>query len=57
MPLKLDVDKVLHGKSERVKCVDIHSKEPWILRSASRVILWIISAMQMKHLIDLSVAL
>ena len=26
MPLKLDVDKVLHGKSERVKCVDIHPK-------------------------------
>ena len=26
MPLKLDVERILHGKSERVKCVDVHPK-------------------------------
>jgi len=42
MPLKLDVDKVLHGKSERVKCVDIHSKEPWILSAlySGNIFIW-----------------
>eukprot|EP00484_Ammonia_sp_Unknown_P017182 CAMPEP_0197027770 /NCGR_PEP_ID=MMETSP1384-20130603/7644_1 /TAXON_ID=29189 /ORGANISM="Ammonia sp." /LENGTH=938 /DNA_ID=CAMNT_0042456673 /DNA_START=31 /DNA_END=2847 /DNA_ORIENTATION=+ len=42
MPLKLDVEKVLHGKSERVKCVDIHPSEPWILSAlySGNIFIW-----------------
>eukprot|EP01083_Nonionella_stella_P074337 201597_1 len=42
MPLKLDVEKILHGKSERVKCVDIHPKEPWILSAlySGNIFIW-----------------
>jgi len=42
MPLKLDVSKILHGKSERVKCVDIHPTEPWILAAlySGNVLIW-----------------
>jgi coatomer subunit beta' len=31
MGLKLDVKKILSSRSERVKCVDFHPTEPWIL--------------------------
>lgn len=31
MPLRLDIEKKLHQRSERVKCVDIHPTEPWVL--------------------------
>lgn len=33
MPLKLDVKKKLVARSERVKCLDIHPTENWILTS------------------------
>lgn len=33
MPLKLDIKKKLVARSERVKCVDIHPTENWILVS------------------------
>lgn len=33
MPLRLDIEKKLSQRSERVKCVDIHPKEPWVLAS------------------------
>mmetsp|Transcript_1616 Transcript_1616/g.4851 ORF Transcript_1616/g.4851 Transcript_1616/m.4851 type:complete len:916 (+) Transcript_1616:266-3013(+) len=31
MPLRLEVKKELIARSERVKCVDIHPTEPWVL--------------------------
>eukprot|EP00184_Porphyridium_aerugineum_P001108 CAMPEP_0184707886 /NCGR_PEP_ID=MMETSP0313-20130426/37495_1 /TAXON_ID=2792 /ORGANISM="Porphyridium aerugineum, Strain SAG 1380-2" /LENGTH=1038 /DNA_ID=CAMNT_0027169467 /DNA_START=154 /DNA_END=3270 /DNA_ORIENTATION=- len=31
MPLKIDVKKKLNARSERVKCVDLHPTEPWVL--------------------------
>lgn len=30
-PLRLDVKRKLSVRSDRVKCVDIHPNEPWIL--------------------------
>lgn len=33
MPLRLDIKKKLSARSERVKCVDIHPTEPWVLAS------------------------
>lgn len=33
MPLRLDIEKKLHARSERVKCVDVHPSEPWALVS------------------------
>lgn len=32
-PLRLDVNKKLSARSDRVKCVDVHPTEPWILSS------------------------
>ncbi|GJD12566.1 Coatomer subunit beta'-1 [Galdieria sulphuraria] len=31
MPSKLEVSKTFEARSERVKCVDLHPNEPWIL--------------------------
>ena len=31
MPLRLEIKKALSHRSERVKCVDIHPTEPWLL--------------------------
>jgi len=31
MPLRLDVKRKLSARSDRVKCVDIHPSEPWLL--------------------------
>jgi len=33
MPLKIDVKKKLNARSDRVKCVDLHPTEPWVLAS------------------------
>ncbi|XP_054716968.1 LOW QUALITY PROTEIN: coatomer subunit beta'-like [Uloborus diversus] len=33
MPLKLDVRRKLLARSDRVKCVDLHPSEPWMLAS------------------------
>ena len=42
MPLKLDVQRLLIGKSDRVKCVDVHPQEPWILSAlySGHVFIW-----------------
>lgn len=42
MPLKLDIQKVLTGKSDRVKSVDFHTKEPWVLSAlyTGNVFIW-----------------
>ncbi|OMJ89059.1 hypothetical protein SteCoe_8885 [Stentor coeruleus] len=31
MPLKLDIKKKLCSRSERVKCVEIHTQQPWVV--------------------------
>ena len=31
MPLRLDVKKIMSATSERVKCLDVHPQEPWIV--------------------------
>jgi len=31
MPLRLDIKKKLSARSDRVKCVDMHPEEPWVL--------------------------
>lgn len=33
MPLRLDVKRRLLARSDRVKCVDLHPSEPWMLVS------------------------
>ncbi|PAA65657.1 hypothetical protein BOX15_Mlig008776g2, partial [Macrostomum lignano] len=33
MPLKLDIKRKLSARSDRVKCVDLHPSEPWMLAS------------------------
>ncbi|XP_065060961.1 coatomer subunit beta'-like isoform X2 [Rhopilema esculentum] len=33
MPLRLDVKRRLSARSDRVKCVDLHPNEPWLLAS------------------------
>ncbi|XP_014607016.1 PREDICTED: coatomer subunit beta' isoform X1 [Polistes canadensis] len=33
MPLRLDIKRKLTARSDRVKCVDLHPKEPWMLCS------------------------
>eukprot|EP00794_Sanderia_malayensis_P015194 gene15194-16762_t len=33
MPLRLDVKRKLSARSDRVKCVDVHPSEPWLLAS------------------------
>lgn len=33
MPLRLDVKRKLSARSDRVKCVDVHPTEPWLLAS------------------------
>ncbi|XP_027053497.1 coatomer subunit beta'-like isoform X1 [Pocillopora damicornis] len=33
MPLRLDVKRKLSARSDRVKCVDVHPTEPWMLAS------------------------
>uniref|UniRef100_A0A6A7G7K8 Coatomer subunit beta' n=2 Tax=Hirondellea gigas TaxID=1518452 RepID=A0A6A7G7K8_9CRUS len=42
MPLRLDVKRQMQARSERVKCVDVHPKEPWILTAlySGHVCLW-----------------
>jgi hypothetical protein len=33
MPLRMDVKRKLLARSDRVKCMDLHPKEPWMLVS------------------------
>ncbi|TRY66208.1 hypothetical protein TCAL_15065, partial [Tigriopus californicus] len=33
MPLRLDIKRRLTARSDRVKCVDLHPSEPWMLAS------------------------
>ncbi|CAJ1946276.1 unnamed protein product [Cylindrotheca closterium] len=42
MPLRLDIKKKLSAQSERVKSVDIHPSEPWVLAAlySGNVMIW-----------------
>jgi coatomer subunit beta' len=42
MPLRLEIKKTLSARSERVKCVDFHPSEPWILSAlySGHVFIW-----------------
>jgi coatomer subunit beta' len=42
MPLRLEIKKELSARSERVKCVDFHPSEPWILAAlySGQVFIW-----------------
>eukprot|EP00392_Amoebophrya_sp_AT5.2_P001330 g1332.t1 len=42
MPLRLDIKKRLSAHSDRVKCVDFHPSEPWVLASlySGNVYIW-----------------
>jgi len=42
MPLRLDIKKKLSASSERVKSVDLHSTEPWVLAAlySGNVMIW-----------------
>ena len=42
MPLKLDIKKVLSARSDRVKSVDFHPTEPWVLAGlySGTVMIW-----------------
>ena len=42
MPLRLEVRKKLSSRSDRVKAVDIHPQEPWVLAALynSHVFIW-----------------
>jgi len=42
MPLRLDIQKKLSARSDRVKCVDVHPTEPWTLSAlySGNIFLW-----------------
>lgn len=42
MPLRLEIKKKLQARSDRVKCVDVHPTEPWVLSALynGNVFLW-----------------
>ena len=42
MPLRLSIKKKLQNRSERVKCVEIHPTEPWVLSAlySGNVFIW-----------------
>eukprot|EP01083_Nonionella_stella_P056987 149794_1 len=42
MPLRLEIKKKLQARSERVKCVEFHPQEPWVLAAlySGHVFLW-----------------
>ena len=42
MPLRLEIKKILSSRSDRVKCVDLHPIEPWVLSAlySGSVFLW-----------------
>lgn len=42
MPLRLDIKKKLSARSDRVKCVDFHPTEPWVLSAlySGNIFLW-----------------
>ncbi|XXQ38571.1 Coatomer WD associated region domain-containing protein [Plasmodiophora brassicae] len=42
MPLRLEIKRELSARSERVKCVDIHPAEPWVLAAlfSGNVVIW-----------------
>lgn len=42
MPLRLEIKKKLSARSDRVKCVDLHPTEPWVLSAlySGNVYLW-----------------
>lgn len=41
-PLRLEIKKLLSSRSDRVKCVDIHPTEPWVLSALynGHVFIW-----------------
>ena len=41
-PLRLEIKKKLSSRSDRVKCVDIHPTEPWVLSALynGHVFIW-----------------
>ncbi|KAA8535000.1 hypothetical protein F0562_030003 [Nyssa sinensis] len=43
MPLRLEIKRKFVQRSERVKCVDLHPTEPWILASLYSGTLWILN--------------
>ena len=42
MPLRLSIKKKLQNRSERVKCVEIHPSEPWVLSAlySGNIFIW-----------------
>eukprot|EP00620_Florenciella_sp_RCC1587_P015150 CAMPEP_0182558538 /NCGR_PEP_ID=MMETSP1324-20130603/2016_1 /TAXON_ID=236786 /ORGANISM="Florenciella sp., Strain RCC1587" /LENGTH=867 /DNA_ID=CAMNT_0024770713 /DNA_START=70 /DNA_END=2670 /DNA_ORIENTATION=+ len=42
MPLRLEIKKKLQARSDRVKCVDVHPVEPWVLSAMynGKVCIW-----------------
>jgi len=42
MPLRLEIKRRLSARSERVKCVDFHPEEPWILSAlfSGHIFIW-----------------
>eukprot|EP00475_Leptophrys_vorax_P025589 TRINITY_DN3582_c0_g1_i3.p1 TRINITY_DN3582_c0_g1~~TRINITY_DN3582_c0_g1_i3.p1 ORF type:complete len:791 (-),score=213.32 TRINITY_DN3582_c0_g1_i3:3401-5773(-) len=42
MPLKLEIKRVMSARSDRVKCVDIHPTEPWVVAAlyTGHIFLW-----------------
>ncbi|CAI9740725.1 subunit beta' [Octopus vulgaris] len=49
MPLRLDIKRKLSARSDRVKCVDLHSSEPWMLASLynGNVHIWNLESQQL----------
>nr|XP_039250416.1 coatomer subunit beta'-like isoform X2 [Styela clava] len=49
MPLRLDIKRKLSARSDRVKCVDLHPTEPWMLVSLynGNVHIWNIESQQL----------
>ncbi|KAJ0391616.1 hypothetical protein P43SY_004683 [Pythium insidiosum] len=45
MPLRLDIKRKLNSRSERVKSVDFHPTEPWVLSALYSGSPWVLSAL------------
>mmetsp|Transcript_1711 Transcript_1711/g.2354 ORF Transcript_1711/g.2354 Transcript_1711/m.2354 type:complete len:969 (+) Transcript_1711:161-3067(+) len=56
MPLRLDIKKKLSANSERVKSVDMHPSEPWVLAAlySGNVVIWDYESSSMVKSFELS---
>ena len=55
-PIRLDIKRKLTARSDRVKCVDLHPTEPWVLASLynGQMHVWNIENQQLARAFEVS---